>query len=41
VPLGESLDELRFRGVPRARFEAWCDTVGANTLRTTPKRWAE
>jgi 5'-3' exonuclease len=41
VPLDESLDELRFRGVPRARFEAWCDTVGANTLRTTPKRWAE
>jgi len=40
VPLAESLDELRFRGVPRARFEAWCDAVGANTLRTAPKRWA-
>ncbi|HTB60851.1 MAG TPA: 5'-3' exonuclease H3TH domain-containing protein [Polyangia bacterium] len=39
VPLAESLDELRFRGVPRARFEAWCDAVGANTLRTTPRRW--
>ncbi|HSY40088.1 MAG TPA: 5'-3' exonuclease H3TH domain-containing protein, partial [Polyangia bacterium] len=41
VPLAESLDELRFRGVPRARFEAWCDAVGANTLRTAPKRWHE
>ena len=41
VPLAESLDDLRFRGVPRARFEAWCDTVGANTLRTAPRRWAD
>jgi 5'-3' exonuclease len=41
VPLAESLDDLRFRGVPRAGFEAWCDAVGANTLRTTPKRWVE
>ena len=41
VPLAESLDDLRFRGVPRARFEAWCDAVGANTLRTTPKRWVD
>ena len=41
VPLAESLDELRFRGVPRARFEAWCDTVGAHTLRTAPRRWAQ
>jgi 5'-3' exonuclease len=41
VPLAESLDELRFRGVPRARFEAWCDVVGANTLRTAPRRWAQ
>jgi 5'-3' exonuclease len=41
VPLAESLDELRFRGVPRARFDAWCDALGASTLRTTPKRWAD
>jgi 5'-3' exonuclease len=41
APLAESLEELRFRGVPRARFEAWCDAVGANTLRTTPKRWTD
>jgi 5'-3' exonuclease len=41
VPLAESLDDLRFRGVPRARFGAWCDAVGADTLRTTPKRWTD
>jgi hypothetical protein len=41
VPLAESLDDLRFRGVPRGRFEAWCDAVGSNTLRTVPRRWAD
>jgi 5'-3' exonuclease len=41
VPLAESLDELRFRGVPRGRFEAWCDAVGSTTLRTVARRWAE
>jgi 5'-3' exonuclease len=41
APLAESLDDLRFRGVPRARFEAWCDEVGATTIRTAPRRWAE
>ena len=39
VPLAESLDDLRFQGVPRAAFEAWCDEVGATTLRTTPRVW--
>lgn len=39
VPLAESLGDLRFQGVPRSRFEAWCDTVGANSLRSAPKRW--
>ena len=41
VPLGESLEDLRFRGVPRARFEAWCEAVGTTTLRTVPRRWAD
>lgn len=40
VPLAESLDDLRFRGVPRDRFEAWCDAVGTTTLRSAPRRWA-
>lgn len=39
VPLAESLDDLRFQGVPRERFEAWCDELGVGGLRTTPRRW--
>jgi 5'-3' exonuclease len=41
VPLSESLDDLRFLGVPRERFEAWCDAIGANTIKTAPRRWLE
>lgn len=41
VPLAESLDDLRFRGVPRVRFEAWCDEVGATTIRSAPRRWLD
>jgi 5'-3' exonuclease len=41
VPLAESLDDLRWRGVPRARFEKWCEEVGATTVRTMPRRWAD
>ncbi|AKT36500.1 5'-3' exonuclease [Chondromyces crocatus] len=41
VPLREELDALRHRGVPRHRFEAWCDELGVRTLRTRPTRWAE
>jgi 5'-3' exonuclease len=39
VPLPESLADLEFRGVPRARFEAWADEVGATTVRGMVKRW--
>jgi 5'-3' exonuclease len=41
VPLRETLDDLRFRGVPREAFEAWCTRLGTNTLRTAARRWAE
>jgi 5'-3' exonuclease len=45
VPLRESLDDLRWRGVPRARFEAWRGAVGAGPqlggLEARPVRWAE
>jgi 5'-3' exonuclease len=34
-----SLEDLRFRGVPRARFERWCDELGAARLKTAPRRW--
>jgi 5'-3' exonuclease len=39
APVSETLDELRFAGVPRPRFEAWCDEVATTTLRTMPRRW--
>lgn len=39
APVAESLDEVRFGGVPRARFEAWCREVGSTTLATAPRRW--
>jgi 5'-3' exonuclease len=39
VPLEDSLDDLKFKGVPRARFERWCDELGVQRLKTAPKRW--
>jgi rubrerythrin len=39
VPLAEQLEDLAWDGVPRQRFEAWCDAVGASELRNRPKRW--
>ena len=39
VPLAESLDDLQFNGVPRERFERWCDALGVERLKTVPKRW--
>ncbi len=41
VPLPQSLEELRWKGVPRERFLAWCDSVGTTSLKTRPHRWAE
>ena len=41
VPLTETLDDLRYRGTPRARFDAWCDEVGATTVRTMPRTWLD
>jgi 5'-3' exonuclease len=31
VPLGTSLEALRWRGVPKAEFDAWCDAIGASS----------
>ncbi len=39
VPLPQSLAELAFTGVPQGAFEAWCDGIGATTMKTTPRRW--
>ncbi|ATB30308.1 5'-3' exonuclease [Melittangium boletus] len=41
APLRESLEDLAWTGVPRARYLAWCESLGLNTLRSRPKRWAE
>ncbi len=38
VPLEGSLEDLRFLGVPRTRFERWCDALGVDRLKTMPKR---
>jgi len=38
APVG-TLEETRFRGVPRDRFLAWCDALGVDGLRTRPQRW--
>jgi len=32
VPLDESFDDLRWRGIPGERFEAWCARLGADRL---------
>ena len=29
VPLRESLEDLRWRGVPRRAFDPWCRAIGA------------
>jgi 5'-3' exonuclease len=34
-----SLDDLKFDGVPRARFKRWCDDLGVQRLKTVPRRW--
>ena len=39
IPLADSLDDLKFNGVPRERFERWCDQLGVQRLKTAPKRW--
>jgi 5'-3' exonuclease len=39
VPLEGSLEDLEFRGVPRARFLHWCDELGGDRLKTAPRRW--
>lgn len=43
VPLPHALEDLRWRGIPRARFEAWCGEADARplvrTLDAWPARW--
>ncbi len=39
VPLAESLDELAWRGAPKARFRALCETLAAPRLAERPVRF--
>jgi 5'-3' exonuclease len=39
IALECSLEDLRFGGVPRARFERWCDELGVARLKTVPRQW--
>ena len=39
VPIADSLEELEFRGVPKARFEKWCEELGVARLKSVPRRW--
>ncbi len=41
VPLAESLEDLRWRGVPRAPFLALCDELGLERMRERPHRWRD
>jgi 5'-3' exonuclease len=40
APVTESLGALEHHGVPRETFLAFCDAVGATTLKGRPPRWA-
>ena len=41
VALDSTLEDLRFRGTPRAGFERWCDELGIARLKSAPRRWLE
>jgi 5'-3' exonuclease len=40
LPLVADGDDLRWPGVPRERFTAWCEEIGAGRLAERPRRWA-
>ena len=40
VPLGESLAELAWHGVPEPDFDRWCVRLDAASLRHRPRRWS-
>jgi 5'-3' exonuclease len=41
APVSESLDELRWRGVPRRAYASFCQEMSAERLRDRPHRWAD
>ncbi|MFL5321257.1 MAG: 5'-3' exonuclease H3TH domain-containing protein [Myxococcaceae bacterium] len=40
APINKTLEEIRFNGVPREQFLAWCDKCAVTTLKSRPTRWA-
>lgn len=40
VPLTETTEDLRWKGVPRVRFLEFCDRYGFDTIRDRPRVWA-
>ena len=41
VPLPDSLADLEWKGVPRSRYESFCDELGFNRLKERPGRWID
>jgi 5'-3' exonuclease len=41
VPLTETLDDLEWQGVPRDRFDAFCEEYGFGSLRERPTKWVD
>lgn len=39
VPLTETIEDLYWRGVPRTKFEAFCDEFGFTQLLSRPHKW--
>ncbi len=39
VAPGDTLEDLKFSGVPREQFEQWCKELGVQRLINVPKRW--
>ncbi|MCJ7724853.1 MAG: flap endonuclease [Acidimicrobiia bacterium] len=41
VPIAETVGDLEWRGVPRARFLDFCERWGLGSLRDRPQRWTD
>jgi 5'-3' exonuclease len=41
APISENFEDLRYRGTPRAAFDAFCARVGSDSLRERAKRFLE
>ena len=41
VPLAETLDQLRWEGVPKLEYQTLCTELGFGGLMDLPSRWTE